>query len=493
MPTPPSAAPRRLLAHDRHFTADPLLAARPRLKIVAAVALFGVAALALVNVTGFKGAPFPFPAVAAAGCAVFAIGAALLALAGFTARVPDHALRAVVLSGVATCGVGVALVIEQAPWAVGVAIPGWSPITIWFFSVLLVLMTPVRVTVGAMVFSLALEIAAQLAFRAADGGGLPTFTDAAFDLGPSVLAIPISALVAWFMGRLQETIVKAQEMGSYELTTLLGRGGMGEVWRADHRMLRRPAAVKVIRPKTLMEPAERELAARRFTHEAQATAALKSPHTVAIYDFGTTDEGQFYYVMELLDGLDLDALVEREGAQPPERVVSILRQACHSLHEAHLAGLVHRDVKPPNLFLCRYGQDVDWIKVLDFGLAKAAQPKPGDERLTSDGSVSGTPAYMAPEQVMGWDIDGRADVYLLGCVAWFLLVGRDLFTGGVATQVMFAHVQSEPEPPSALAPHPIPKELDAIVLACLAKRPEGRPRSAVELAERLAAVPLATP
>jgi eukaryotic-like serine/threonine-protein kinase len=291
-------------------------------------------------------------------------------------------------------------------------------------------------------------------------------------------------------------VSKAREMGSYRLVERLGKGGMGEVWRAKHRMLARPAAIKLIRPEVLgaKDPQMRELLLRRFEREAQATALMRSAHTMELYDFGVADDGTFYYVMELLDGFDLNSLVERFGPVPPERAVHFLRQVCHSLGEAHEAGLIHRDVKPANLYTCRYGREVDFIKVLDFGLVtKGRTPDAGSDRLTvADMSPGGTPAFMSPEQALGdGAVDGRSDIYALGCVAYWLLTGSLVFKGATPMETIVMQVNREPEPPSRRASQFIPPDLDEIVLACLAKQPADRPQSADELGARLAAVGVA--
>jgi serine/threonine-protein kinase len=217
---------------------------------------------------------------------------------------------------------------------------------------------------------------------------------------------------------------------------------------------------------------------RRFEREAQATAALRSPHTVELYDFGIARDGTFYYVMELLDGVDLDTLVRRDGPQPPERVVRILRQACHSLHEAHTRGLVHQDIKPANLYLCRYGAELDFVKLLDFGLvreyraASESQPEGGEE-------MSGTPAFMAPEVIMGKiAADGRADIYGLGGVGYWLLTGELLFHRASLPALLAAHALEAPIPVSSRAKQPVPEGLASLVMRCLEKDPARRPTAA---------------
>ena len=262
---------------------------------------------------------------------------------------------------------------------------------------------------------------------------------------------------------------------------------MGEVWRARHRMLARPAAIKLIRPALDGRGITDELQ-RRFEQEAQAIARLRSPHTVELFDFGVADNGAFYYVMELLDGLDADALVRRFGPIPPGRAVHLLRQVCHSLSEAQACGLVHRDIKPANIFLCRYGEDHDFVKVLDFGLVKALDTRvtQASPDLTAENIVQGTPAFIAPEQAMGdTDVDSRADIYATGCVAYWLLTGQYVFTADTPMGILMHHARTPPPPPSTRTNRPIPQPLERLVLDCLAKSPEGRPQSAAELDQRL--------
>jgi hypothetical protein len=319
------------------------------------------------------------------------------------------------------------------------------------------------------------------------------------------VALPayICAAMAWFgagiIYRLGVDVQRARQLGSYELVERIGRGGMGEVWRARHGLLARPAAIKLIRPDELAEdPARADLLMRQFRREAEATAALRSPHTVELYDFGFTDDGTFYFAMELLDGCDLERLVVRTGPVPPERAIHLLQGACHSLSEAHGRGMTHRDIKPANLFATRLGEDLDVLKVLDFGLVRERDVADPEHQLEIGGegqtTIKGTPTTMAPEQVLGrGDIDGRADIYALGCVAYWLLTGQDVFEGQLDVQLLFAHVHVEPERPSSRASQPIPAALEDIVMACLAKDPAARPQTARELAARLAAVPLQAP
>ncbi len=304
----------------------------------------------------------------------------------------------------------------------------------------------------------------------------------------------VGARVVYALGR---EVSRARELGSYRLVERLGMGGMGEVWKADHRLLARPAAIKLIRAARLGDG--RGLVSdetqRRFEREAQVIARLRSPHTVTLFDFGVADDGAFYYVMELLDGLDTDTLVKRFGPMPAERVVWILKQICHSLSEAESCGLVHRDIKPANIFLCRYGEDHDFVKVLDFGIAKAASDtSSSDTALTMGNVIHGTPAFIAPEQALGGvELDARADIYSTGCVAFWLLTGGLVFTADTPMKLLMAHAHTVPEPPSTKTNVAIPPALDALVMSCLAKEREQRPASARELLERLDAVKLTTP
>lgn len=297
---------------------------------------------------------------------------------------------------------------------------------------------------------------------------------------------------------------EAQELGSYHLEECLGKGGMGEVWRARHRLLARDAAIKLIRLDAHSGVGD---ARERFRREARALAKLRSRNTIEIFDYGEADDGTFFFVMELLDGLDWESLVAKGGSQTPGRTVRLLMQACRSLAEAHDAGLVHRDIKPANLFICRAADEVDLVKVLDFGLVRAlaesptsaepdlrgdaspgANERPAPRQVTLDGKIIGTPDYIAPEQALGEPVDGRADLYALGCVAHWLLTGRRLFEGKDAMEVLKAHVLDPAPPLSEHAPGSVPKELEALVASLVEKDPARRPRHARELFDRLAAI-----
>lgn len=302
--------------------------------------------------------------------------------------------------------------------------------------------------------------------------------------------------------------LQAKELGSYRLVKCLGKGGMGEVWRAQHRLLAREAAIKLIRLDS-GAPSTGEQQ-ERFRREAQTLAALRSRNTIELFDYGVAADGTFFYVMELLDGQDLESLVIKHGPQPSGRVLRLLMQACRSLGEAHDAGLVHRDIKPANLFVCRAADEVDLVKVLDFGLVRALtgdepdapplstqavaetsaalDPHPlgnTEAKLTRAGTVMGTPEFMAPEQALGRAIDGRADLYALGCVGYWLLTGRVVFQKEQAMQILLAHIQEPPPSLDSYAPEPVARGLTLAILACLAKSPEHRPQDARELLRRL--------
>ena len=273
-------------------------------------------------------------------------------------------------------------------------------------------------------------------------------------------------------------------VGSYNLIERIGAGGMGEVWLARHQLLARPAAVKIVHEAALGVAESPSAARQRFAREAHVTAELQSPHTVQLYDFGITDGGSFYYVMERLRGIDLQRMVERHGPLPAERVVFLLKQACLSLSEAHSLGLVHRDIKPGNLFVCTLGRQFDFLKVLDFGVV-SRRGRGAPAPITAAGLVLGTPAYLAPELMTQGAFDGRVDIYSLGCVAYWLLTGRPPFEGADAMSVLMQHSNATPLAPSELSEKPVPQDLDALVVECLSKDPADRPLDAERLAGRL--------
>ncbi len=291
-------------------------------------------------------------------------------------------------------------------------------------------------------------------------------------------------------GQGPHTGAPGQKVGAYTLLELIGGGGMGEVWLARHELLGRLAAVKLIRPEGALAVSGAEEARKRFEREARATSALRSSHTIAIYDFGLTDRRTFYYAMELLEGFSLDVLVEKFGEVGPPRAIHLLRGACESLTEAHERGLVHRDIKPANIFTCAMGMARDFVKVLDFGLVKQILTD-GLSTLTAEGSIPGSPAFLPPEAAKG-QMTAKADVYALGCVAYWLLTANYVFTGVTALEMMVGHVHMQPKPPSERTHQTIPEDLEMLVLGCLKKDATERP-TMKEVGEKLASLALKYP
>ena len=366
------------------------------------------------------------------------------------------------------------------------------------------------------------------------------------------IALGVALLFSWNVVRMRRAVgaaraearsaeARAKQLGSYRLVERLGLGGMGEVWRAEHQLLARRAAIKLVRSDIANDAETAALIQERFRREAQTLASMRSRHTIELYDYGVTGDGTFFYVMELLDGFDLSQLVKTWGPLPPARVISIIAQACSSLSEAHEAGLLHRDIKPANLVLCRAADEVDIVKVLDFGIVHrvselsvpadskrrrlttaagkaarkpdaptaAAKPinadlptaigtkpsrppaMPGESsdgnRLTVDGSVIGTPGYIPPEQAQAEALDPRGDIYSLGCVAWYLLTGGEVFAGNTVDEILRAHVDAPIPPLRPLIEGWFPVELEAVIVRCLGKEPADRP-DARELTEVLRAI-----
>jgi serine/threonine-protein kinase len=387
----------------------------------------------------------------------------------------------------------IALSEHWLPWSDDVPVRGISWLTLVLISFPLAVPVPPKITLVTSLIGASMGPLA-IALTTLRGNALPSIQTFLALVLPTYLSAGIAYVLSRALHRLGSDAAKARRIGNYELIQELGRGGMGEVWLAKHRLLKRPAAVKFVRPGMIAESIEdTHTIFRRFEREAQTTAALSSPHTISLFDYGYAEDGSFYYVMELLDGLDLETLVSRYGPVPAERTIHILVQACWSLAEAHQRALIHRDVKPANVYVCRLGMEHDFVKVLDFGLViTGADAEKQLTRLTKDGLTSGTPAYMAPEIATGSAIaDGRADIYALGCVAYFLLTGRMVFESASQMRVLADHVQTQPLPPSQRTELPISEDLETIVLACLEKNPERRPQSAEELAERLLACELA--
>jgi serine/threonine-protein kinase len=291
------------------------------------------------------------------------------------------------------------------------------------------------------------------------------------------LAVAVATVTSRTIYGLRQQVRRAMRLGQYTLEEKLGEGGMGVVYKASHAMLRRPTAIKLLPPEKA-----RAMALKRFEREVQLTAQLTSPNTVTVYDYGRTVDGLFYYVMEYLEGVDLEALVAADGPQPAARVVHVLRQVCGALEEAHGVGLIHRDIKPANIILCSRRGGADFVKVVDFGLVKSLDVP--DEGLTGDG-LAGTPLYLPPEALRSPEtVDARSDLYALGAVAYFMLTGRPVFEGRTLIDVCDQHLHVLPVPPSARGAV-LPAALERTVLRCLAKDAQERPQSAAALRAEL--------
>lgn len=306
----------------------------------------------------------------------------------------------------------------------------------------------------------------------------------------SVAAVVMALVTSRVIFGLRAEVSKIRQLGQYTLQEKIGEGGMGVVYRAQHALLRRPTAIKLLAPERAGEDN-----LRRFEREVQLTARLSHPSTVAIFDYGRTPDGVFYYAMELLDGTNLEQLVATDGAQPPGRVVHILQQVAGALAEAHAVGLVHRDVKPSNIILCERGGMPDVAKVVDFGLVKQFNT-PVDQALTvtAEPMLVGTPLYMAPEAISGTaHVDARSDLYALGAVGYFLLTGTPVFTSRNIVEICAHHLHTPPEPPSARSGLAVPPALERLILQCLAKSPADRPPDARSLGRALAACEMQDP
>jgi serine/threonine-protein kinase len=395
-------------------------------------------------------------------------------------------------AGAATLDVGLCFLVANA-FAIGL-LDEWAAREIrvrsvsWVALVILVYAmnapsTPRKTLIASLAAASADPLGALVAHLR--GVPVPPAAEIMVQYWPNYAAALLAVVPAQILERLSRHVRLAREAGSYELVKALGGGGMGEVWRAEHRLLARPAAVKIIRPEVLGAASETDVQVltRRFMREAQATAVLSSPHTVELYDFGVTNDGSFYYVMELLIGTDLESFVRDFGPLPINRAVHLLRQVCHSLADAHSRGLVHRDIKPANIYVCRMGLDFDFVKVLDFGLVKFGEGRSAARTFaTGDFVTSGTPGYMAPEVILGGgETDRRADVYALGCVAYWMVTGQLVFDGDTTMKMFDQHLHARPVPPSQRTELAVPPDVDALIMRCLEKDPGNRPRDAAEL------------
>ncbi len=371
---------------------------------------------------------------------------------------------------------------DQRPAVYGAFI--WCSFMV-FSRVLIVPSTPRRTMVISSVAMLPLAVATMFS---------ACWQRRYLEMPPVAFVIAVWWLAGWavalathgsqVMYGLRRAVSDAMQLGQYTLVERIGGGGMGEVYRARHALLRRPTAIKLLPPDRVGADN-----LRRFEREVQLTCQLTHPNTVAIFDYGRSLDGVFYYAMEYLDGIDLERLVERDGPQPAARVVHILRQVCGALDEAHASGLIHRDVKPANILLCLRGRTPDVAKVVDFGLVKELSR---DADHTARPTITGTPAYLAPEAVTDPDRVGpRSDLYGLGATAYYLLTGERLFTARSSIELCLLHVSAVPVPPSQRTTNPVPADLEALILQCLAKDPAARPADARALATALAALPSA--
>ena len=332
----------------------------------------------------------------------------------------------------------------------------------------------VSATAAAPVIGYLLKEGAESVMGAPESGGVFVVFASAW----CAFAVVVASGYSRQLYGLRERLREIGKLGQYVLEEKIGEGGMGVVYRATHAMLRRPAAIKLL---SKGRTSERDQ--RRFEREVQLTSRLAHPNTVSIFDYGRTAEGVFYYVMEYLDGLDLERLVTEDGPLAPPRALHVLTQVCGALGEAHALGLVHRDIKPANIVLSERADAPDVVKVVDFGLARAIEK---ESKQSHAGAILGTPLYLAPEGITNPDaVDGRADLYALGAVGYFLLSGRNVFEGPSVVEVLSKHVLEAPRPPSAVLGRPLPADLEALLLRCLEKDPAARPHSAAELLERL--------
>ena len=343
--------------------------------------------------------------------------------------------------------------------------------------------TPARtLAIGGIVFGAmaGLSFAYYSTYRVAGAPAPGTY--AAFNAIVGGSWVAVTTLVSRALFGLRQKVRVAMQLGQYTLTEQIGEGGMGVVYKAQHAMLRRPTAVKLLQPD---KSDARDVA--RFEREVQLTSALTHPNTIQIYDYGRTPEGMFYYAMEYLDGIDLESLVELDGPQPPARIIALLAQVCGSLAEAHAVGLIHRDIKPANILLCERGRLADVVKVLDFGLVKVVGDG-GLAHLSREGTIAGTPTYMAPEAIVSPErVDARTDLYAVGAVGYLLATGHDVFEGRTLVEICAHHLHTKPEAPSKRLGAALPGDFEEAIVACLAKSPDERPADAEQLRARLLA------
>lgn len=418
-----------------------------------------------------------------------------LALAWYAGRAASPTLRVLRL-GVTHQVVTAAMLATLNNWAPGYE--GFSPATLILILPIYPAIAPIPVPWLAVAAFLSATMDPLTWGLASLRGAVPeraVFVHVV-DFSVTYLAAAISLLPAVIIRGLGHQVQEARAVGSYTLGSLLGKGGMGEVYEATHRLLARKAAVKLVTPQPDLDPGAHQRALERFRREAAVAAALTSPHTIELYDFGVRDDGQYYYVMELLDGLDLQDMVDRHGPLPPARVAHLLGQAAKSLAEAHEFGMVHRDIKPSNLFVTRRGLELDFLKVLDFGIVKLGADRPAapDLNLTQAATPIGTPAYMPPEGVDGAEeLSAASDIYALGCSAFWMLTGELPFRASSLMQMLYKHANEAPRKPSAVHGLDLPPALDELVLRCLSKSPAARPANGRDLLEALEPIAAAHP
>jgi len=425
---------------------------------------------------------FDDPLTRLAGLVAILIAAGLVALRQYNVVTSRTLLRLGMLFEIAVA-FSIAMVETSRPFDPSLPLLGLSAVGPWIILVAAVIPSPPHIRLG-------LALAAATTWPVAYGinaARLGFVTESWRQAAIWPVMNYLLAGVAYVVGRLTYGSARdaqsARNLGSYTLMSQIGEGGMGEVWRATHKLLARPAAIKLVK----LDASRQELFAQRFHREANVIAALKSPHTVYLYDYGTTQDGRLYYVMELLDGISLQTLINSFGPQPASRVAAILKQMCRSLEEAHREKIVHRDLKPSNVMICEVAQVRDFVKVLDFGLAKPLDAD-STSNLTVEGVTLGTPEYMAPEVARGSrTVDARADLYALGCVAYVLLTGALVFTDANPVTVALKHMRNAPVPPSKRTDRFIPPDLERVILACLEKDPDKRPGSARDVERMIAA------
>lgn len=432
-------------------------------------------------------ASIPIASVAVGLCMVMSIGMWILC----GTAIDRHRLLDIALIYQVLTGLGIALAEAFSTYDPNATVRGISWLCLWIAIFPLIVPSTTGKTTLVALTTAAMGPLALLCTVAA-GVQAPDLRGWLLLSLPNLLSAGVAVSLSSVIHELRTDVSRARRMGSYQLESLLGHGGMGEVWRARHGVLGRPAAVKFARPEALAVRSQLHGAAllKRFRREAEVTAHLTSLHTVQLYDFGITEDGTLYYVMELLDGLDLETLITRHGPMSSARVARLLLQACESLAEAHERGIVHRDIKPANIFLCRLGMRTDCVKILDFGIAaREGDVGASHTRLTHTNALPGTPAYQSPEAVSGdQPVDGRSDLYALGCVAYWLLTGTRVFLGDTIGKLAIAHAIEVPERPSSRLGAPVDSTLERLILNCLAKAPAERPVSASALAAELAAV-----